>query len=64
MQGVGKAFLLSLLLLVFPAWLFQRWLESHGQADALGAWYTAYCSVAWAMLGALLPATIAGIMKR
>jgi len=36
--------------LLAPAWFLQRHLESSGQSDYLGFWYTALCTVMWAIL--------------
>jgi hypothetical protein len=36
--------------LLAPAWFLQRHLESSGQSDYLGLWYTVLCTVMWAIL--------------
>ncbi|HEY6942804.1 hypothetical protein [Dokdonella sp.] len=64
MSRFGKTFSRSFVLLLLPACLFQHWLETHGQSDLLGDWYTVYCSAAWALLGALAFSTVASMLKR
>ena len=64
MSRFGKMFPRSFVLLLLPAWLFRHWLETHGQSDLLGIWYTVYCSVAWALLVALAFSTVASMPKR
>jgi hypothetical protein len=36
--------------LLAPAWFLQRHLESSGQSDYLGLWYTVLCAVMWVIL--------------
>jgi len=64
MSRFGNAFVRSFLLLALPAWLFQRWLEMQGRSDVPGLWYTACCSTARAMLGALAWAFTVRIFTR
>jgi len=52
MSNLGKVYFGSFLLLLLPAWLFQRSLEASGSSDALGLWYTVYCVAFWSLIAA------------
>lgn len=50
MLRFSKFIWLWLIVLFVPAWFLQRYLESSGQSDYLGSWYTVLCTLIWAIL--------------
>jgi len=64
MSHTARTFWLAFLVVLIPAWFFQRWLEARGVTDVIGVGYTSWCAVFWSLVAATVTAIVSRIVMR